>query len=280
MRRALHLLLAAGPVCLAAACPAGIEAITWPSEDVTLAFTMPGRVAEVLVKEHEAVTKGQLLIRLDDEAERVQLAQLRSQSEDTTRIRAAEAQLEQYKVTLRKIEDAFEKRAATEFERDKARLDVTIGELSLELAKFQHSQEALQYEEARIRVERMRLVSPIDGYVAKIQVKPGSSADAQEKILRVIKINPLRIEVPVPLGQARPIRPGDPARVKFSGTDAKTVDTKVTSVAPLADPASDTLTVVVEVPNPTGRQAGEHVEVSFPAPAGGSDRGNPGSSKE
>ena len=55
---------------------AGIEAITRPSEDVTLSFVTAGRIARVLVKDGDAVKAGQLLVGLDDEAERVQVEQL------------------------------------------------------------------------------------------------------------------------------------------------------------------------------------------------------------
>jgi hypothetical protein len=37
----------------------------------------------------------------------------------------------------------------------------------------------------------------------------------------------------------------------------------------VADPASETLEVRVELPNPSTRLAGEHVTVTFPEPAGG-----------
>lgn len=77
-----------------------------------------------------------MLVRQDDEAERIQLEQLEAQAEDTTRIEAAEAQLAQKGEDLKKLEWAHQEGAATDWEVEHARLEVRIGELSLRLARF------------------------------------------------------------------------------------------------------------------------------------------------
>lgn len=247
------------------------EAIVKPSKDRTLAFTRPGRVAEVKVKEGQAVPKGTLLLRLDDRAERIKLEQLKAEAEDTTRIEAAEAELKQKQVELKKIRWAAERGAATELEVERAEVEVTINKLRLKLARFQHRQNRRAYEEHKARVERMRLESPIGGIVEEILVRQGESADALEKVVRVIQTDPLWADVPVPLDRAREIRAGDPAEVHFGARSAAPVDGKVLRKKSVADAASDTLIVRVEVPNGAARPqpAGQRVWVTFPAAGSG-----------
>jgi len=257
-------------VCLAG----GVEAITRPSEDVTLSFVRPGRIAEVLVKEGDDVQAGQLLFKQDDAAEQAKLGQLRAQAQDTTRIKAQEAQLAQKGVDLRKIEWAEQRGAATELEVQHAELEVTIAELSLRLVQFQQEQDTRQYDEAKIQLERMQLRSPISGKAEQIALEVGESAEALAGIIRVVKTDPLWIDVPVPLSQARGLSKGQKVLVKFpgptepvGGPGEKTnppAEGRITFIAAVADAASDTLTVRVEVPNPSARPAGEHVMVSFP----------------
>ena len=79
-----------------------IQAITTPSADVTLSFVVPGRLFEVLVKEGDQVKRNQLLARLDDKPERIQAQQFKVQAGDMSRIKAAEAELAQKKVDLKK----------------------------------------------------------------------------------------------------------------------------------------------------------------------------------
>ncbi len=255
-------------LCAAATCAAeGIEAVTIPSKDVTLSFVRPGQIAKVLVKDGQQVKAGELLISQDDSAERVQLEQLRTQATDRTRVRAAEAQLAQKKLDLKKIEDAARSGASTQAEVEHAQLDVTIAELSLELAKLQHEQDGLKLREAELQVARMKLLSPIDGMVERVVVEAGESVDALEKLIRIVKTDPLRIDVPVPGVQAGALASGGKADVTFART-GETVTGTITFVASVADAASETLTVRVELPNPAGRRAGQRVRVSFPeAPA-------------
>ena len=91
------LALAALAACSGLRAEDAVRAITRPSNDVTLSFLRPGRVAKVLVREGDDVKVGQELVRLDNEPELAQLEQLKAQAEDDTRVRAAEAQLAQRK---------------------------------------------------------------------------------------------------------------------------------------------------------------------------------------
>ena len=257
---------------LAAAAPLAaqdkIEAVTKPSQDTVLSFVRPGQVAEVLVKEGDPVKAGQVLIRQDDKAELANMAQLKAQADDDTRARAAQAQLEQKRVDLRKTEGARKEGAATELEVDHAKLEVVIGELSLELTQFEQKQAGLKYQEMRLQIDRMRVVSPIDGVVERLLVEPGESVEAAGKIAQVVQIDPLWIDVAAPLAAARTLKKGQSnAVVEFDGADParrSSVSGKIIHIAAVADSASGTLTVRVECPNAARRPAGEHVYVSFP----------------
>ena len=244
-----------------------IEAITRPSGDVTLSFVAPGCIARCLVAEGDRVKKGQLIVQQDDAAEQAELAQLKAQAEDTTRIKAAQAQLDQKNVDLKKLQRAAERAAATELEVEHARLDVTIAELALALSRFQREQDRRRYEQARLQIERMKLTSPIAGRVEKIFAQVGESVASLSQVVRVVRIDPLWIDVPVPLAQAAGLKAGAAAQVVFGGEHGRTVEGKITYVASEADAASGTLTVRVEVANRSSRPAGEHVVVSFPGAA-------------
>ncbi|MCE5326446.1 MAG: efflux RND transporter periplasmic adaptor subunit [Planctomycetaceae bacterium] len=243
----------------------GIQALTRPRDNVTLSFVVQGRIAEVPVKAGQAVKKGQLLVRLDDAAERLKAAQLRSSAEDLTRVKAAEAQLAQKRVDLDRTEELFKKQVASKFEYEHARLDVTIGELSLSLAKVEHDQDILKYQEAQAQLDRMSIVSPVDGQVEDVIGQVGQSVDLQAKIMTLVVIDPLWADAPVPVDQAAAIKLGDAAKVDFGA--GRVVESKVIYVAAVADAASQTRTIRVEIPNAQSRGGGDHVTVSFAAAA-------------
>jgi len=245
--------------------PGGIRAITRPSADVTQSFVQPGRIAGVHFKEGDAVKAGQGLVQQDDAAEQVLVAQLKAQSEDTTQIRASEASLAQKRVDLQKLEKAAASNAATALEVEHAKLDVTIAQLSLDLARFEHEQAGRKYQEQKIRVENMQLKSPIDGYIEKIDVEVGESVNTTIEVIRVVQVDPLWIDAPVPLAQAVGLKAGMTARVELaeSGKKGSIGEGRISFVGAVADAASGTLRVKIEVPNKARRPAGEHVVVSF-----------------
>lgn len=242
----------------------GIRAVTRPSADLTLTFVQPGCIAEILIEQGDDVEAGQILVRQDDTLERIQMARARAQSRSTTQIRASEASLDQKRVDLEKIEKAAESNATTKLEVEHARLDVKIAQLSSDLSKFERKQAIRQYREAKKRLRNMSLRSPVCGRIEQIHVEVGEAVNALEETVRVVRTAPLWIEVPVPLEHALKLAKGSPAKVTFH--DARNVFSeqgKVSYVAVVADTASKTLQVRVEVPNQANRPAGEHVLVLF-----------------
>lgn len=239
-----------------------IEPITMPSQDVILSFVMPGRIDSIPVKQGDRVKTGDLLIKLDDAAEQASAEQLKRQAEDTIKIRYAEAQFDLKKVMLEKMEAAQKKSVATEIEVAQARLEAKSADLSLELARFEKTQAELKYKEVTATLKRMSLLSPFDGLVERINAQPGESADRDVKIMRVVKIDPLYIDAPVSRQQSSRLRLEQAVKVGFHDDSAQQTG-KIIFIASVADAGSDTVTVRVELPNPSLRRAGERVSIDF-----------------
>jgi len=240
-----------------------VEAIARPSKDITLSFLFPGKIAKVLVKEGDAVEVASVLVRQDAAAEEIRLAQLKAEADNTAKIKMAEARLAQKKALLEHLETAAKRNAASPLELDRARLDAALAHLALVQAEFEHAQAALKHDEAKLRLDRMALGSPIAGKVEELFVHEGETVDKLDRVVRLVKIDPLWIDAAVPLAKAVSLRPGDPAAVHFEGKRKATIRGTVIHIGAFADAGSETLTVRVEIANPSGRPAGEHVRVRF-----------------
>jgi RND family efflux transporter MFP subunit len=242
-----------------------------PSQDFTLSFQRSGKVAELAVKEGDTVKKGDVLARLDDGAEQAKLKQLQAQADSEIRIEAAEAQLDQKKVDLKRYEDLAKRGAATDVEVQHARLDVKISRLSMDLYKFQHAQDARAVDEMKLQLKKMQIVAPAGGKVEEIYRKKGEAAEALEKVLRVVNVDPLWIDVYVPVYQARKLTCSTGAddvnaQVRFDRADPNAVGGRIIHCSQVATGAIPrTLRIRVEVPNKQKRPAGQRVLVSFPA---------------
>lgn len=242
-----------------------------PSQDYTLSFQRSGKIAELKVKEGDTVKEGQMLAKLDDSAEEAKLKQLKAQANSRIRIEAAEAQLEQKKVDLGRFENLAKRGAATDVEVQHAKLDVKISKLSVDLYEFQHTQDQRAVDEAKLQLEKMKIVAPAGGKIEEIYLKTGEAAEALEKVVRVVNVDPLWIDVYVPVDQARLLkcstgRKDFNAKVRFDRTDPNAVDGRIIHCSQVATGAIPrTLRIRVEVSNEDKKPAGQRVLVSFPA---------------
>lgn len=211
--------IAAGPAS-AAPLPE-FDGLIEPNESVELRSPVEGVVESIAVDRSDAVKRGQVLIKLRAEVEEAALS-----------VAGAKA----------KYDERKRKRAA-ELYRDKAiplsDKEQADAEASLSTLQMRHAQETLN-----LRIVR----SPMDGVVAERLVSPGESAK-DKTILKIVQIDPLRVEVVVPAAWYGQIRTGMRAEVKPEIAALGALAAKVTVVDKVIDAASGTFGVRLEIPN-------------------------------
>ncbi|MCK5113787.1 MAG: efflux RND transporter periplasmic adaptor subunit [Phycisphaerae bacterium] len=240
-----------------------IEAVTHPSYDGMLSFPVAGRVLEVPVKIGQRVKKGQLLVKLDDRVELARLEQLQNESQNEVRVKAAEAQRAQKKLELKRVKQLFAKRAASKTELEQAELEYKTAGYSVDLAKFELAQAGLQYAEMKHQIERMKIVAPCDGFIEKLEVETGESVERAQDVVRLVKIDPLWVDIPVPLKIANALQSGGSIKIYFDEALKDPGEGKIIHVAVVADAALDARVVRIEIPNPKSRPAGMRVWAKF-----------------
>ena len=237
------------------------------SVDAWLSFPLSGLVKEVLVRQGDWVKKGQPLIRLDGRVQRAEVMLLEAQAQDTVRIEAAQAQLENARVNRDKVQQAHDSsQAASELELREAKLEVEIKELSLQLAEFEHLQDQRKYEQAKAVLELMELTSPSDGVVEQLKVREGESSEGATPAVRLANVDPLWIDVPVLLEAAEHLKVGQAVLVGFDRQCTERLEGHIIHVASVA--AVGKLTVRIELANPQRKPAGARAWVAFDRQAG------------
>jgi multidrug efflux pump subunit AcrA (membrane-fusion protein) len=109
----------------------------------------------------------------------------------------------------------------------------------------------------------MKLESPINGIVEKLDLGEGEVVDPNKPSCTVVQNDPLWVEVHLPSLQARKLALGDTLPVQHEG-EQQWQSGKVIYLAPVADAASGTRMVRLELPNPTSRPSGLQVMVKLP----------------
>lgn len=254
---------------------AGHKAVTRPSQDAVMGFSLATQVAEILVRGGQEVTKGQVLIRGDDTEDAAILAMQKYRADTNLPVdRAAKAREQadkEYEIQL----ETLKRGGSTQQQVDRARVAAELAAIDVEIGKYQIKQEQLQVPRLQARLEKFSLRAPFNGVIDSINADLGQAVAENEKILRMVNVDPLWLDVPAPTDDpaAAALKVGDPAWVLVDlGGQARVANGKVIEVAPTADPASRRRRVRVELPNPKGPGrilAGEpgYVRFAEPAPA-------------
>jgi multidrug efflux pump subunit AcrA (membrane-fusion protein) len=124
---------------------------------------------------------------------------------------------------------------------------------------------ALELERATVALELRTTRSPFSGVVLERLQHPGEFADAKKgPILRIARLDPLRVEVFVPVSAVGRVRVGARAVVTPEPPFNAPQEATVTVVDHVADAASGTFGVRLEMPNPDNRlPAGLKCRVRF-----------------
>jgi len=213
-----------------------IDCLIEPFEVVELATDTQGIVKKILVKRGDRVRRGQIVARLESEIEKVnvELSKARWAYSDKKFLR---------------VKEVFAKKSISPQARDQA-------EAEKQIAGFEMKRSIELLKQRKIR-------STIDGVVVERYVAPGEFTDKQ-KIIKVAQIDPLKVQVIVPIRMFGKIKKGSKADVYPEGPVKGPIKASVKIIDQVIDAASGTFGVLLVMPNPKHRiPAGLKCQVEF-----------------
>lgn len=227
----------------------GLPGITRPSLQVTLHPNVAGMVREILVKEGDSVRLGQTLVQMDDRVASANLNAAEVAAAQSGPVELARAELAAAEQTLRRLESVTDLRAvaAQEFELarsavEKARANLNTAEGNLRLAF-----EKVTIE--RERINQLNLSAPFDGVVHRIKANVGERLQEDQPVLEVVNVDTLKVELHISSNQSQKLEIGKTYTLGTDFRGIQSIDAKLTSIAPIVDPSTDTLRCIFEIDN-------------------------------
>lgn len=258
------------PATPAAAGPTLAQAITVPSAKYNLSFMEPGIVREMLVKPYDVVQLDQVLATEDADLEEAQLKSIKIEADSTLQIDGAIKDCEAKKVHYEALKDAAEHGGANPQELKEAELDYEVAKIKIDFAREEHQTKIADMEKQQKKIEKMKLHSPVKGkaIVEKVNVQPGEAVDAgkADGAITLVVNTPLWVEMHLPTRQSAGLKVGDTLSLTYAeDAAAAPLSGKVIFKDPIADAASGTQTVRLELANDQEKPAGLLVNVTIPA---------------
>jgi RND family efflux transporter MFP subunit len=196
------------------------------------------RIVEICKCEGEPVSKGQVVVRLDDDEEQASLREL-------------ESRLERYR------EDA-------------ARLEQLLKRNSVSRVTYDDKLTQVREYEARVavlkdRISDLALKSPLDGIVMRRTGEVGEIAGIGEKdtLLWVGEPKPLKIIADVNEDDILKVAPGQAVLLRHEGHSGAPLPATVERITPKGDPDTKTFRVHLLLPEDTPLKVGMSVEANI-----------------
>lgn len=213
-----------------------VSGLLQPLRQTILTAELEGRIDDVQVRAGDAVTKGQVLARMniDDLASRV--------AESRANLAAARAQLDLAERTQKRNEELMAKNfiSANSLDSSRSSLDAAREGLRAREAQLALTEQALP--KAIVR-------APLKGVVAERSVEVGQHVGVNARLFSVVDLTELEFAAKVPVSDIGAITVGQTVSLTVEGKP-KLVSGKIERISPVADDASRMIPLYIRVANP------------------------------
>jgi RND family efflux transporter MFP subunit len=208
-------------------------------------------IESVQVQRGDLVKKGQIIATLESGPERAALEMARSRATMQGELRAAEARMNLAQKKMLRAEELYKQNFVSVNARDEAEAEFRFSTEQMRQAKENQKLAELEVQRS-IEVLAMRTIkSPFSGVVVDVLQKPGefSSTNLKDPIVKLAEVDPLYVEVILPVALYGKIKVGAQAVVLPEQPVGGRYSATVRVVDRVIDAASGTFGVRLELPN-------------------------------
>ncbi len=226
-----------------------------------------GVLDKVTVERGDIVKAGQVVAQLKSDVERasVDVAEVRARADAELKAAVAAAELAQVKAERAQylVSVGFVSKDAG----DQANAEARIAKNRVAQAREAQRLSLQELVLSNSQLAQRSIRVPFSGIVVERYRTEGERVE-REPIVRIAKIDPLRIEMVLPLSQFGQVKAGSTVNIKTDVTGEKRLPARVTLVDRVVDAASNTFRVRLSLPNPDQNiPAGLRCVAEFDTPA-------------
>jgi len=243
---------------------AEFDGVIEPYMTVKVGSGVYGILETVDVDRGDFVKKGQVLATLQSGVEKATMEVARARAEMEATIKLKQAQLDFLMRKQQRSEELYKKGAVPFSQMDEAETNRILAESELKDALENKRLADLEFKRAIEVFNRLTIRSPINGVVVERYLSPGEYIENQS-VMKLAQIDPLNVEVIIPVTQYASVKVGMRARVIPEAPIGGQYIAEVKIVDRVIDAASGTFGIRLELPNPNNRlPAGLKCKVIFP----------------
>lgn len=240
------------------------ECLIDASLKVKIGVPVPGLIAEVPVDRGDVVKKGQFIARLDSALEEAMVAIADHRARNDMAVESSRVQAQFRDRKSERMRKLAESKSGSVAQADEAATESSIARLTARDAQLTADANRLEAARARVQLNQRRVVSPIDGIVLERALSAGEYRHEQSHILTIARIDPLHVEVFLPITAFPGLAVGQVARVEPEAPIGGSYEATVTVIDRVFDASSGTFGVRLSLANPDNKlPAGLRCRVHF-----------------
>jgi RND family efflux transporter MFP subunit len=219
------------------------------AQSAQLSSQVMGAITRVNVHEGDQVRRGEVLITIDAAQQRSAYDSASaglSASQQT--IAATDADYALAEATTKRYQVLYDKKSVSPQEYDEVKTRLAAAKARREVAAAGRIHAEAAVSEANTAMGFTRIRAPFDGLVVAKLADAGSLAAPGVPLLTIEDPTRFRLEAVVDESQIGTVRLGETVPVVIDSLDNQTITSKVAQIVPMADPASRTFTVKVDLP--------------------------------
>lgn len=254
---------------------------------------MMGRIVSFPAAEGDTVSRGQVLVEIDNSESKAQLAKAQSglkeaqaalievaRSVDGAKagVRTAEANKHLAETTFARYKELYDRRSASaqEFDEAQSRLKTATSELdraraNVETILSKNKQITARIDQAKAEIANTqvyagysKIVSPVSGIVVKKFAEAGATAAPGSPLLSIEDNSQYRLEAGVEESRSRTVRVGNRVSVRIDALGQGEFMGTIAEMMPTSDAASRSYTVKIDLPANPALKSGLYGLARFP----------------
>lgn len=210
-----------------------------PLSQTTIKAKVGGELLEVRVREGQAVSKGEVLARIDTRNQQAQVASQRAGLEK------AKADLAIAKLNLDNNRRLLERNfiAQNVLDTSQSTFDAAVAGVKLAEAQLRLAEIGLQDSVVR---------APFAGIISRRLAEPGEKVSSDSPLLGLVDLTQLELQASAPASEIPTVKPGQKAQVRVDGYGDQRFEATVARINPATEQGSRSILIYLSLDNSAG----------------------------
>jgi RND family efflux transporter MFP subunit len=232
-----------------------ITGITEPCLNAMLGVTANGRVEKIHKKEGAAVEKGQIVLSLDQEIEKLDVKRRKLIWQNRAEIQSAELQIQTLEPHLKATKELYKTTGSErreDLENQELEFVIAVNERNrLDAAE---NREEIEYLIAKQRLFERSLRAPFSGRIAELLIDIGENCELDVPLVHLVNTDRGYFVTNVDLGLSQKLSLGQTVELKLKTLpEPISRNAEIVFISPIADPASGLRKIKAQFDNQDGK---------------------------